>query len=72
MIKYPDPISEKIVHLAAKNNAIEDCMAAVKKGFEHDVCDLKEFLAQIRALAGKQCKQITKMMKIKEALNGSA
>ena len=45
MVKCPDPFSEKIVHLVAKYNAIEDCMSAVKKGFEKDAIPLKDFLS---------------------------
>ena len=48
MVKAADPISEKIIHLVAKYNAIEDCMAIIKKGFEHDELDLKDFLHNIR------------------------
>ena len=48
MVKCPDPISEKIVHLVAKHNALEDCMAVVKKAFENDEVELKEFLQNVR------------------------
>ena len=58
MVKCPDPISEKIVHLVAKHNAIEDCMAVVKKAFENDELELKEFLQNIRQLSTKQAKQM--------------
>ncbi len=44
MVKCPDPISEKVVNLVAKYNAVEDCMAVIKKAFEHDELTLKEFL----------------------------
>ena len=68
LISCPDPFSEKIVHLVAKHNALEDCMASVKKGFEKGVITLPDFLKQIRQLSMKQCKQITKMQKINAAL----
>lgn len=48
IIKVPDPYSEKIVHLVAKHNALEDCMAAVKKGFEKDAVSITDFLKQVR------------------------
>lgn len=48
MVKCTDPISEKIVHLVAKHNALEDCMAVVKKAFENDELELKEFLINVR------------------------
>ena len=34
LVKSPDPISEKIIKLVSKYNALDECMAAVKKGFE--------------------------------------
>lgn len=69
MVQFPDPISEKIVHLVAKYNAVEDCMAVIKKSFENDEIKLKDFLQNIRQLSGKQCKQMNKMFKINEAMN---
>lgn len=69
MVQCPDPISEKIVHLVAKYNAAEDTMAVIKKSFEHDEMKLKDFLQMIRQLSGKQCKQMSKMIKINEAMN---
>lgn len=40
MVSTTDPFSEKIIHLVSKYNALEDCMAAVKKGFEKDSISL--------------------------------
>lgn len=37
IITVSDPVSEKIMYLVAKHNALEDCMAAIKKGYEKDV-----------------------------------
>jgi len=68
IITIPDPFSEKIVHTVAKYNALEDCMAAVKKGFEKDAVTLPDFLKQVRMLAAKQFKQRSKMQKIQDAL----
>jgi len=48
IVTIPDPFSEKIVHLVAKYNALEDCMACVKKGYEKDAVDLTDFLKQVR------------------------
>jgi len=64
IIQCPDPFSEKIIHIVSKYNALEDCMAIVKKGFEKDAIPVQDFLKQIRQLSMKQCKQITKMHKI--------
>ena len=69
MIKLPDPMSEKIVAIVSKQNALEDCMAAIKKGFEKDAISMSDFLKQIRTLSVKQCKQVQKMQKIDKAMN---
>jgi hypothetical protein len=58
MISCPDPFSEKIIHLASKYKALEDCMAAVKKGFEKDAIDISGLLETIRGLSVKQCKKL--------------
>ena len=64
LLTCPDPFSEKIVHLVSKYNALEDCMGALKKGFEKDAIPLSELLHHIRALSVKQCKKLQKMGKI--------
>ena len=56
LITVPDPLQEKILQLVAKHNALDDCMAAVKKGFEREVIPIDEFLKNIRELSQKQCK----------------
>jgi hypothetical protein len=48
LVKSPDPISEKIIRLVAKYNALDECMAAVKKAFEKNAIPLNEFLKTIR------------------------
>lgn len=53
LVKIPDPISEKIMLLVAKNNALEDCMAAIKKGYEKDAVSISDFLKQVRILSTK-------------------
>ena len=53
IITPSDAVSEKIIKLAAKYNALDECMTAVKKGFEKGVIDLETFLKTIRELAGK-------------------
>lgn len=40
IVTVDDPFSEKIIKIVAKKDALEDCMAAVKKGFEKDVINL--------------------------------
>lgn len=46
-------------------------MSAVQKGFEKDAVNLQDFLGAIRKLSGKQFKQLHKMGKINEKMNGS-
>lgn len=43
----------RIIDFTAKENAYEDCMAALKKAYEKDLLTLPEFLAQIRKLSVK-------------------
>lgn len=52
-VKTDDEFSQKIVRISAKFNALEDCMGAVKKGFEKDAINLPEYLKTIRSLAMK-------------------
>jgi DNA anti-recombination protein RmuC len=65
LVKSPDPISEKIIKLVSKYNALDECMAAVKKGFEKNAVNLNEFLKIIRQLSEKQCKIVHKLQKIR-------
>ena len=37
-------ISVRIIELTAKENAFEDCLAALKKSYEKDILSLQEFL----------------------------
>ena len=53
MITPGDAISEKIIKMASKYNALDECMSAVKKGFEKEKVDLETFLSTIRELSGK-------------------
>jgi len=48
IVRTDDHFSEKIVAITAKFNALEDCMGAVKKGFEKEAIDLPEYLNTIR------------------------
>ena len=66
------PFQEKIMHLVAKHNALDDCMAAVKKGYEREAITFDEFLKHIRELSMKQCKQIMRMQRIQKALTESS
>jgi hypothetical protein len=43
-------------------------MAVVKKGYEKDAVDIKDFLKTVRELSKKQAKQINKMLIIEGAL----
>jgi len=56
------------VELTAKENAYDDCLAALKKAFEKDILTLQEYLQQVRKLSGKQFKQTLKRNKIVAAL----
>ena len=58
------------MNLVAKYKALDDCMSAVQKGFEKEAVDLPNFLQAIRKLSGKQFKQLHKMGKINEKMNG--
>lgn len=69
LVQVTDPISEKIIQLVAKHNALEDCQAIIKKSFEKENMPLKEFLKNIRELAMKQSKTIVKMNKINQSIN---
>ncbi|TNV72463.1 hypothetical protein FGO68_gene11295 [Halteria grandinella] len=70
---YPkDPYSNKIIDFTAKENAYEDCMAALKKAYEKDLLTLPEFLAQIRKLSVKQFKSTYKRNKVITALQSGA
>mmetsp|Transcript_17668 Transcript_17668/g.29856 ORF Transcript_17668/g.29856 Transcript_17668/m.29856 type:complete len:165 (+) Transcript_17668:793-1287(+) len=66
LVKSSDPVSGHIIKLSSKYSALDECMTIVKKAYEKDVITLEEFLGQIRALALKQCKQLSKMEKIRE------
>lgn len=48
LITPGDAISEKIIKLSTKYNSLDECMAAVKKGFEKGAVDLETFLSTIR------------------------
>lgn len=69
MITPGDAISEKIIKLASKYNALDECMSGVKKGFEKGVVDLETFLSTIRELSGKQAKQLMKMQRLQGYMN---
>jgi hypothetical protein len=53
LVKVSDPVSERIIKLTAKYNAIEDCMAAVKKAYDKEKIPLGDFLKTIRELSFK-------------------
>ena len=53
LINVPDIYSQKIMKIVAKHNALEDCMAAVKKGLEKDAVPMSEFLQEIRNMSVK-------------------
>ena len=61
-----ESVSEKIIKLAAKYRALDECMSSVKKGFEKGVIDLEKFLSTIRDLASKQHKQLSKMQRLQK------
>jgi len=50
--------------MTAKENAIEDCMVVLKKGYEKEKISLNEFLANVRKLSNKQFKAILKRNKV--------
>ena len=71
IVTTSDPISEKVVQLVAKIKALEDCMLAVKKGYEKEVIPISEFLKEVRRLSNSQCKQFIRMRKINDFMNKS-
>ena len=62
-----NPLSEKLIKYHCKTACIEDAMSVIKKAYEKDKIDLKEYLGHIRSLANKQCRTIIKMRKITQA-----
>jgi Vps23 core domain len=60
------------VELTAKENALEDCMAAIKKAYEKEQLNLIDFLSTIRKLSNKQFKTTLKRNKIVNALSKGA
>ena len=59
-----NPLSEKLIKYHCKTACIEDAMGVIKKAFQTDKIDLKEYLGHIRQLANKQCRTIIKIRKI--------
>ena len=53
LVKPSDPVSGKIIKSTAKYNALEECMAAIKKAYDKDVISLTDYLTQIRQLSKK-------------------
>ena len=45
--------SYRLIDLTAKENAIEDCLVAVKKAYEKDLLTLGELLQNVRRLSNK-------------------
>ncbi len=62
------PLSQKMLDLVAKENALEDGLAVIKKCYEKDQIDLKEFLSQVRKMSGKQFKTTIKKQKLMQAM----
>lgn len=60
------------MELTSKENALEDCMAVLKKAYEKEQISLNDFLAMIRKLSNKQFKTTLKRNKIVNALNKGA
>ncbi len=55
--------------MTAKENALEDCLVALKKAYEKDQISLNDFLGNIRKLSNKQFKATLKRNKIIGALS---
>ena len=58
MISFTDPISEGSMKIHSKYHSLEDCIAMVKKAYEKDMIDVKDYLKEIRNLSTKQAKQL--------------
>ena len=60
-------LSEKMLNYHCKTASLEDAMNIVKKAYEKDKIDLKEYLNHVRTLSKKQCKTIIKVRKLMTA-----
>ena len=60
-------LSEKLPNYHCKTASLEDAMNVVKKAYEKDKIDLKEYLNHVRTLSKKQCKTIIKVRKLMTA-----
>ena len=60
-------LSEKLLNYHCKTASLEDAMSIVKKAYEKDKIDLKEYLNHVRTLSKKQCKTIIKVRKLMTA-----
>ena len=60
----------RVIDLTAKENALEDCMVAMKKGFEKDEIELKDMLQEVRKLSGRQFMCLVKRDKLMKVVTG--
>jgi hypothetical protein len=60
-------LSEKLLNYHCKTASLEDTMNVVKKAYEKDKIDLKEYLNHVRTLSKKQCKTIIKVNRLMAA-----
>ena len=59
-----NPLSEKLIKYHSKVACIDDAMGVMKKAYEKDQMELKEYLGHIRFLANKQCRTMIKLRKL--------
>jgi uncharacterized coiled-coil DUF342 family protein len=59
-----DAISEKLIKLQAKIEALNECRAMIKKAYSKDMINLKKMLEMVRTISKKQCKTIQKINKL--------
>ena len=60
-------LSENLLNYHCKTASLEDAMNVVKKAYEKDKIDLKEYLNHVRTLSKKQCKTMIKVRKLMTA-----
>lgn len=63
-------INNRLIDLTAKENAIEDCLVAIKKAYEKDLLTLGELMQNVRRLSNKQFKSILKRNKLTVSISG--
>ena len=51
LVNPEDQVSEKIITVMAKYQALEDCLGGLKKGFEKEAISLEDYLKHVRNIS---------------------